>query len=57
MLSSYENAQKALNKRFQPGLTQEEAEDMFASVADEFDKYKTQIGNFRCFARKNILKF
>ena len=52
MLKSYEIAQKTLNKRFQPGLTEEETEDMIASSAKEFDNYKTQIGNFRCFARK-----
>ncbi|GBB84446.1 hypothetical protein RclHR1_11000002 [Rhizophagus clarus] len=52
MLNSYETTQKSLNKRFQPGLTEEETEDMFASIATEFDEYKTQVINFRCYARK-----
>ncbi|CAB4377447.1 unnamed protein product [Rhizophagus irregularis] len=53
MLNSYETSQKALNKRFQPGLTEEETDDIFASIASEFDEYKTQLVNFRCYARKN----
>ncbi|CAB4439208.1 unnamed protein product [Rhizophagus irregularis] len=53
MLNSYETSQKALNKRFQPGLTEEETDDIFASIASEFDEYKTQLVNFRCYVRKN----
>ncbi|PKK62463.1 hypothetical protein RhiirC2_855672 [Rhizophagus irregularis] len=53
MLNSYETSQKALNKRFQPGLTEEETDDILSSIASEFDEYKTQLVNFRCYARKN----
>ncbi|RIA96674.1 S-adenosyl-L-methionine-dependent methyltransferase [Glomus cerebriforme] len=57
MLNSYETTQKDLNKQFQPGLTKEELEDLITSIINEFDEYKTQIGSFRCFARKKIFSF